>query len=292
MTSDESKLFIEKSLESSESRQLLEVQKLGEKLGGFPSALHQLVATFNQPHTSTGEYFSQLNSVQEQMKKYELVMQGSQNIIEEQELGAAAIKILNIMSYLHPRNIPTNIFKELDKTDFVQPLKLLKKYSIIEMSKDESYSNIPRVVQDIIRLKQTPSEAKNNLMDAMRITLHSDVEEVNIDHYIIVWMNVFKIDKRENQDQTATSMADSFQDSFEIIIRFLIEDERYKDAEEFGKKACEYLEKWYNLADEFILNTKTWLANVYVKLKMYDDAATNWIDIYIEILRSLVKGWM
>lgn len=178
-----------------------DIKELNEKLQGLPLALQQAVTYIKhqqnvKPNFGIKDYLEKYNKSYKEAEKllscnlhndpYMKTVMTTWKItldkIEKEEAGKEAIRTLNVMAYLVPDNVPTNIFSELvGDQKLIDAINLLRSYSMINQGSKADLSNIHRLVQEVIRIdlksKWKEEEALNDAFNVLNKTYNTRTDQ-------------------------------------------------------------------------------------------------------------------
>ncbi|XP_066905750.1 uncharacterized protein [Halyomorpha halys] len=126
------------------------------------------------------------------------------DLLRKSENGNEALKIMNILSYMDPEDIPIEIFLKLvnDYDVLSSALDILKQYSmitihhkIISSEQQVGMINVHGLVQEVIRLKLVEDkEDRLILEEALQIFTRKNVNDRTLNHAMSVWDYSSKVD--------------------------------------------------------------------------------------------------
>ncbi|RDD34417.1 Ankyrin repeat domain protein [Wolbachia endosymbiont of Cylisticus convexus] len=159
------------------------ITELNQKLHGLPLALQQVVAYIEQQKIVNSDFgvedYLEENLLSFDFNRYdndpcvETVMATWQitldKIKRDERFGDEAIRILNIMAYLAPDDIFSEIFSKLvtDREKLAGAIDLLRSYSMISQGKKSDLSNIHELVQEAMRIKLKKQNAEEQVLSDM-----------------------------------------------------------------------------------------------------------------------------
>lgn len=260
LTESEAESFIRNSLKLRERPGDKEIELLAYKLQRFPLALQQAVAFLNKldvdatiigEKSSIQKYLDIFNEKAKQVLDFKfpdhsadpytkttyITCEVTLDAIRSKPHGEAALKILNVMVYLNPDDIPSEIFSKLsiDTADRAAALNLLRKYSMITGGTGKS--NIHRLVQKVIRIGLAEKGIEENkLREAINLVTGKEMCKQHVDHAVSIWEHASELEPN-------TELYREFAYRPSKISNLLMEDGRYKDAYKFGRLHIEPLRR-------------------------------------------------
>ncbi|XP_014273746.1 uncharacterized protein [Halyomorpha halys] len=260
---DEAIQFISKVLKTDVN----ESSALADELQYFPFSIKQAVSYIkvqNMKLQNTGSHFnitSYLNLLKKKRKDvlnfpftedsdidYTKTVYITWNVtldlIRKSRYGNEALKILNILSYMAPEEIPIEIFLNVvkDYDALSSALEILKQHSMISIHRKLITSeqqvvvvNVNRAVQEVIRLKLVEdNEDKLVLEEALMIfTKRENVNIKTLNHAMSVW-DYSSVDGAHSEDTGACcSLVSAY------VCIDLLRNEQYTELFSFVHKAIE-----------------------------------------------------
>ncbi|XP_014274177.1 uncharacterized protein [Halyomorpha halys] len=261
---DEAVQFISKALKTDSNESSI----LADQMQCFPLALQQAVSYIkvqNMKLQNVGSHFNiacYLNLLKDKSKlvlnysfpdesyiDYTQTVYITWNVtldlIRKSENGNEALKIMNILSYMDPEDIPIEIFLKLvnDYDILSSALGILKQYSmitihhkIISSEQQVGMINVHVLVQEVIRLKLVEDkEDRLILEEALQIfTKWENLNDRTLNHAMSVWDysskdGVLSEDKRYYCAWVSKEISD------QLLVRC-----RYTELQSFGEKAIKY----------------------------------------------------
>lgn len=161
------------------------IRKLNRILQGLPLALQQAVAYIKQqrivnPDFGVKDYLEEYSKATEGLLSFNLNRYNNDPYIKtvmttwkvaldkikkDEEVGNEASKILNIMAYLAPDNIPSKMLELIrNRGKLAGAIDLLRNYSMISQGNKSDLSNIRRLVQEVIRIGLRKQEAEEEVL--------------------------------------------------------------------------------------------------------------------------------
>lgn len=174
---------------------------------------------------------------------FQTLQKSSSNITEEEikqvldaigkeKNGDKALEILNTISYLAPENIHTKMLLGLadNEEELRAAIELLKQYSIVHLSQEETVLNINKLVQEIIRINLKKQKREEEILKgALGLLFDSS----NLDHAISVWDYASEYRELVKESSGLPSH----------IVNWLTKHIRYEEANIFGWKALDLLKR-------------------------------------------------
>ncbi|WP_265017002.1 ankyrin repeat domain-containing protein [Wolbachia endosymbiont (group B) of Endotricha flammealis] len=201
-------------------------------------------------------------------------------IKDDKEYGGLALKILDMIAYFAPNNIPVESFflkLEKDEGKLWKAVDLLYRYSMIKL--DQGEADIHPLVQEVTRinLKDREKEVLRKALelfqgDSSQVNLFDDNLRLNnVDHAISVW-------RYANNHK---ELVREFSSLPVLIVSELNASLRYQEAYLFGSNALKLLEKMLDDNHPSVLSMMSNIASVLYTQGKDDDA--------LEIYRKLNK---
>jgi tetratricopeptide (TPR) repeat protein len=264
-TEDEATKFIVKALnieitENDDSKEKMnEIKELIKILEYFPLALQLAAAYIREENTAIeifgksytiGDYIKDYNSDSEKTKKllhfafpkktddkYTHSVSTTwvitfDKIKGNKEYGEIALKILNIITYFAPENIPIDIFYYMgEESKIGHAIKLLQNYSFVNVDERMKEMSIHRLVRKVSQIKLNKDNEKEILKEALGL-LTADIDMINVQnlkkifHGQSVWNYAYKYKE----------LVREFSELPVLIIFGLVNYGRYEEASIFEKQ--------------------------------------------------------
>ncbi|WP_265023232.1 tetratricopeptide repeat protein [Wolbachia endosymbiont (group A) of Epistrophe grossularia] len=199
------------------------------------------------------------------------------DIISTKEYGNKALEILNVISYLAPKNIHTEMFLSLvsNERKLGAAIKLLKEYSVVNSSGKETSLNVNSLVQKIIR-KSLEKQKKEGevLKKALMLLCKDSINSSNLDHAISTWDHV---------SEYRGELVQEFSDLPNTIVSTLDNVGRHRESYLFAKRQCDLLK--YSLGVDHIdtLKMRNNMALMLSNCGKYQES----LDIFQEVYKKL-----
>jgi hypothetical protein len=141
------------------------------------------------------------------------------DIIMRKKYGENAIKILNIISFFAPENIPTKMF---DSRDEILCVQMLRRYSLLNLNLSASEINIHRLVQRVIQLKLTKESQIYFLKKAFQLIHSIDATKMPIyfsKHNFVITKDAIKNADSEIKEEMLSFAEKFVQDTFPNLLK-------------------------------------------------------------------------
>lgn len=253
---------------------------LGKKLYFLPLALKltiaHILAQNNNSIFEISNYIDKLSDISTSNDCFIQVVQTIWNLIIDslKQEKNEALKIMNLISYFLPNNIPLKTLLNFtnDHEKLTSAIKLLEKYSLVSIH--HKTLNIHRLIQQVIRTKLIDNNEEKKTLERILKSIESiHINSQNVDHFITIW----------SYSKNHIDLIETYHNVFSLITGELTSCGRIDEAHSMGIEIVELLNPLSSdnsNVQSGLMNMKSRLGDILLRQGKYEAALREFEELY------------